>query len=182
MTTKLTPVVAASAAAVVAIVLANLLVTAATSSTASAAACGALNQRACKVTERIPSCNARLVEWKGNCVSKGACGALGQRACTVGERIPSCGKGLLEGGDGICNKPVTCSNSWGQQPCRYIPPAPKDPCQTYVVGVDSRCNCKAHPGAPRCDPCRVPVAGARCDCRAHPGASMCRPATRPRPR
>jgi len=180
MTTKLTPAVAASAAAVVAIVLANLLVTATTLSPASAAACGALNQRACKVTERIPSCNARLVEWKGNCVSKGACGSLGQRACTVGERIPSCDKGLIEQGDGSCLARRTCGNSWGQQPCSYMPPPPKDPCQTYVVG--SRCNCKMHPNAPMCDPCRTGVPGSRCDCRAHPGASMCQPATRPRPR
>lgn len=74
---------------------------------AQAASCGALNQRPCKVWERIPSCNKGLVEKLGKaCVRppaprrptkpKVSCGALDQRPCRVWERVPSCNAGLAE--------------------------------------------------------------------------------------
>ncbi len=85
--------------------------------------CGGLNQRACCVTERIPSCNPGLHEVLGcngpdcrcgganplgalnsigRCVANppppviSACGAPGQRACCVTEKIPSCNPGAHE--------------------------------------------------------------------------------------
>jgi neutral ceramidase len=85
--------------------------------------CGGTGQRACCVTERIPSCNEGLIEYAGcttgNCTCGGAnpggtaksigycaappppppvasCGGAGQRACCVTERVPSCNKGLIE--------------------------------------------------------------------------------------
>jgi hypothetical protein len=68
--------------------------------------CGALNQRACKVTERVPSCDRGLVEIRGKCLRRLNCGAEGQRPCTVAERIPSCNKGLVEYTNGKCMRPV----------------------------------------------------------------------------
>ncbi|MCE1225965.1 MAG: hypothetical protein LWW87_05675 [Geobacteraceae bacterium] len=77
--------------------------------------CGGPGQRACCVTERIPSCNPGMREvlgCSGNCTCGGpnpagalkaighceaqSCGGLGQRACCVTERVPSCDLGLLE--------------------------------------------------------------------------------------
>jgi len=77
--------------------------------------CGGPGQRACCVTERIPSCNPGMKEvlgCSGNCTCGGpnpagalkaighcvaqTCGGLGQRACCVTERVPSCDLGLLE--------------------------------------------------------------------------------------
>lgn len=87
-------------------------------------ACGGVGQRACCVSERIPSCNAGLQEASScgggsNCTCGGpnpggavksigmcvaipqavpisACGGQGQRACCVSERFPSCNTGLHE--------------------------------------------------------------------------------------
>ena len=84
-----------------------------------ATACGGANQRACCVTERIPSCNSGMHEvlgCSGNCTCGGAnpfglakslgrcvpnpvispCGGPGQRACCVTERVPSCNAGSIE--------------------------------------------------------------------------------------
>lgn len=70
------------------------------------AACGANNQKPCKIWERIPSCDKGLKEDFGQnkCVTKSAlsCGKLNQRPCLVVERIPSCNKGLVE--DFVHNK------------------------------------------------------------------------------
>jgi hypothetical protein len=85
-------------------------------------ACGAAGQRACCVTERVPSCDGGLEEkgpCTGDCRCKGvgsslgmcqakvvatACGGEGQRACCVAERVPSCNTGLVEQGkcEGNC--------------------------------------------------------------------------------
>lgn len=86
-------------------------------SPAAAANCGALNQRPCKVWERIPSCDKGLIEYVGpsRCapppskigpikIPKIVCGAENQRPCTVVERIPSCDSGLVE--DFVLNKCV----------------------------------------------------------------------------
>lgn len=67
------------------------------SAAASADACGGLNQRACKVWERFPSCNKWLSEKSGRCVEQpSGCGRLNQRPCNVWEYIPSCQAGLHE--------------------------------------------------------------------------------------
>jgi hypothetical protein len=58
--------------------------------------CGAVNQRACKLTERIPSCDRDLVERHGKCIRLADCGAEGQRPCKITERIPSCNSGLAD--------------------------------------------------------------------------------------
>jgi hypothetical protein len=58
--------------------------------------CGAVNQRACKLTERIPSCDRNLVERHGTCIRLTNCGAEGQRPCKITERIPSCNVGLAD--------------------------------------------------------------------------------------
>ncbi|MEM1031891.1 MAG: hypothetical protein AAF928_19555 [Myxococcota bacterium] len=62
--------------------------------------CGGSGQRACKVWERIPSCNRGLAEdlRRGTCErpQKFRCGAAGQRPCKLWERVPSCNPGLRE--------------------------------------------------------------------------------------
>jgi len=84
--------------------------------------CGGVNETPCKVWERVPSCDAGLVEdfAKGKCVSKAKptpCGKEGQRPCLVTERIPSCDANLMEKG-GRCVKPAggQCG-ALGQRPC-----------------------------------------------------------------
>lgn len=59
--------------------------------------CGALDQRPCNFWERIPSCDANLVERDGRCI-RTSCGGLGQRACMVIGRN-SCDQGLVEVND-----------------------------------------------------------------------------------
>ena len=77
-------------------------------SPASAANCGGLNQRACKVFERIPSCNRGLYEQIGAGICRVKtrpgvdCGNENQRACKVNERIPSCNGGLVENLARVC--------------------------------------------------------------------------------
>lgn len=84
--------------------------------------CGALDQRACTVGERIPSCDAGLVEFEGFCRARGACGGLDQRPCTVIERIPSCDAGLVEA-KGACIRT-------SQKPPTPTPPTPTPPTPT----------------------------------------------------
>ena len=81
-----------------------------------AASCGAEGSRPCNVFERIPSCDAGLVEnfAKGLCVAKKKpppkpsaaalnCGSENKRPCNVLERIPSCDAGLVENfAKGLC--------------------------------------------------------------------------------
>lgn len=84
---------------------------------AQAGECGGLNQRACCLLERIPSCDAGLTEvalgqYPGACGVAGAgtclpntvptpCGGEGQRACCITERVPSCDAGLEEQTDAL---------------------------------------------------------------------------------
>lgn len=72
-------------------------------SPAGAAKCGGNNQRACKVWQRVPSCNKGLTELRrpGYCtrapkVQRITCGALNRKPCPVTVRIPSCDRGLKE--------------------------------------------------------------------------------------
>jgi len=48
--------------------------------------CGANGERACRIDERIPSCDLNLAEGGGRCV-RPACGAEGQRGCLPAERM-----------------------------------------------------------------------------------------------
>ena len=83
--------------------IAVVLLTTAQAAAAQAANCGGLNQRACKIWERIPSCNRGLIEARGRCqraaVPGRDCGRESQRPCRVTERIPSCNPGLYENFD-----------------------------------------------------------------------------------
>ena len=89
--------------------------------------CGAAGQRACKVWERIPSCDAGLVEdlSAGMCKTEAqfSCGKAGQRACKLWERVPSCNAGLYENLlEGKCHRPapkkkLSCGAK-GQRPCK----------------------------------------------------------------
>ena len=56
--------------------------------------CGREGERACIVSERIPSCDVGLTEAGGRCIDL-SCGAEGHRPCTLIERIPSCDGGLI---------------------------------------------------------------------------------------
>ncbi len=92
--------------------------------------CGAKDQRACKVWERVPSCNKGLYEQlpQGICRAKTAlrCGGLNQRACKVWERVPSCNRGLYEKfPTGMCRakakpkpKPRLQCGARNQRPCK----------------------------------------------------------------
>lgn len=70
-----------------------------------AADCGGNNQRPCKLWERVPSCNAGLIEnfAQGKCISIPAprpiavnCGMQNGTPCKVWQRVPSCNNGLVE--------------------------------------------------------------------------------------
>lgn len=85
----------------------TLLISFATfTSSAQAARCGGVNQRPCKVWERVPACNLGLLHSfkRKRCVKikiklkkkprPRHCGRLNQKPCKVFEFIPSCSKGL----------------------------------------------------------------------------------------
>jgi hypothetical protein len=85
--------------------------------------CGALNQRPCLVTERVPSCDKGLVEnFSSNRCTRPApviCGGENQRPCLVTERVPSCNSGLVENfSTKRCTRPapVVCGAE-NQRPC-----------------------------------------------------------------
>jgi hypothetical protein len=108
--------------------------------------CGGAGQRACKLWERIPSCDAGLVEdlKAGMCRTEKqfACGAANQRACKLWERIPSCNRGLYE--DllaGRCKKPTTpkplACGAKNQRPCKLwerIPSCNKGLVEDFFAG------------------------------------------------
>jgi hypothetical protein len=112
--------------------------------------CGALNQRPCKVFERIPSCDRGLVEdfRHGRCIMppqhakpitrpppKTPCGALNQRACNLVERIPSCDHDLVER-RGKCIR-LDCG-AQGQRPCKITERIPS--CNAGLVEyVNGKC-------------------------------------------
>ncbi len=88
-----------------ALIFVLMLAQIAMTSAAEAGSCGAVNQRACKLWERVPSCDGTLVEKKGVCRIRSACGGVNQRACKIWERVPSCNGGLIER-KGQCIKKV----------------------------------------------------------------------------
>ena len=92
---------------------------------AQAQACGGQNQRPCTIFERIPSCNAGLVEnfATNRCVAQRrapvapVCGGNNQRPCLITERIPSCNAGLVEDfGANRCVRRANCG-AQDQRPC-----------------------------------------------------------------
>ena len=99
-----------------------------------AANCGGVNQRACKVWERVPSCNKGLYEQvgKGICRIKSRpgidCGRENQRACKVWERVPSCNNGLVENlARGMCLRKAVPGRDCGQlnqRPCKVFERVP----------------------------------------------------------
>jgi hypothetical protein len=54
--------------------------------------CGAVNQRTCKILERLTACNKGLLPSKGKCVD---CGGKDERLCPVNIQVRSCDKGLM---------------------------------------------------------------------------------------
>jgi hypothetical protein len=99
-------------------------------------ACGGKNQRPCTIFERIPSCNAGLVEdfSKNRCVAKDVpgrdCGQVNQRPCKVWERVPSCNANLKEDfARGICVA-VNCGKKYGR-PCTVVQRIPS--CDSGLV-------------------------------------------------
>lgn len=98
------------------LILAGIAVSPLLATPAEAARCGGNNQRACKVWERVPSCNKGLTELRrpGFCtrppkVQRIKCGALNQKPCPVTVRVPSCDRGLKE--DFVRNQCVKKSNA-----------------------------------------------------------------------
>ncbi|MBL8345724.1 MAG: hypothetical protein JNN03_09805 [Rubrivivax sp.] len=105
-------------------------------------ACGGAGQRACCVTERVPSCNKGLVErsgCKGNacrcggfnvaglrsagtCYKPADCGGNGEKPCMLDVQISegraSCDKGLAE--DFIANRCVEDSAAIREAQCRVV--------------------------------------------------------------
>lgn len=96
--------------------------------------CGRDGDRACVITERIPSCDDGLVELAGRCVVRNACGAEGQRACLVVERTPSCNAGLVESG-GRCGHPP-CGRL-NERACVVTERIPS--CDGALVEVSGKC-------------------------------------------
>lgn len=112
---------------------------------AAAQSCGAENQRPCKIWERVPSCNAGLVERPigVRCVRQTtaaprpappSCGASGQRACTVVERIPSCNANLIE----VSGRCEPCGAE-GQRACPVTVRVPS--CNTGLIEDLARGRC-----------------------------------------
>ncbi len=119
------------------------------SAPAAAARCGGVNQRACTVFERIPSCNSGLYEQigKGICRRKTRagvdCGRLNQRACKVWVRVPSCNRGLYEViGRGICKRKAVVGRDCGrknQRPCKVFERIPSCNRGLYENFDQNRC-------------------------------------------
>ena len=127
-------------------------------------ACGAINQRPCLVTERVPSCNKGLVEYRnGRCLPP-QCGKANQRPCLVGERVPSCDPGLVENfAKKKCEVPkrVVCGGM-NQRPCKVTERIPscdkglredfnKNKCVAYTCGSENQRPCTVTERIPSCN-------------------------------
>ncbi|OJY23808.1 MAG: hypothetical protein BGO98_17865 [Myxococcales bacterium 68-20] len=125
--------------------------------TSSALDCGAENQKACTVFQRVPSCDPNLVESAGKCVHP-PCGRQGQNACTVVQRIPSCDTGLQEI-RGKCVPPTPCGAE-GQRACLVVERVPS--CNKNLVESGGSC---VHPpcGRQGQNACTVNVRIPSCD-------------------
>jgi hypothetical protein len=83
--------------------------------------CGGANERACLVTEFIPSCEEGYTELNGSCRSFDAagfpthCGDHNEPACLVNEHIPSCKENHVES-EGMC---YHCGAE-GEAPCGLV--------------------------------------------------------------
>lgn len=122
-----------------------------------AATCGGKGQRACTVFERIPSCDAYLVESAGKCIHPD-CGREGERACAVTKRIPSCDKNLVEK-RGTCVKQTPCGAE-DQRPCLVSERIPS--CDKNLIESGGKC---VHPpcGQEGKRPCTVAQRIPSCD-------------------
>ncbi len=138
-------------------------------------ACGAEGQRPCTLFERVPSCNAGLVERPGQCVHP-SCGRDGERACNVGERIPSCDGSLVELA-GRCYVRGQCGAE-GQRACAVVERVPS--CNAGLVERSGQCThppcgrqgeraCNVNERIPSCDGALVEQAG-QCQARGQCGA------------
>ena len=96
--------------------------------------CGSSGDRACTVTERIPSCDANLVEKTGRCI-RPACGRLNEKACLLTQRIPSCDSGLIEFA-GKCFKKNACGKINGR-PCAVTERVPS--CDANLIEKSGKC-------------------------------------------
>ena len=128
-------------------------------SEAEGAACGGKNQRPCTIFERIPSCDAGLVEdfSRNLCVARDVpgrdCGRANQRPCKVWERVPSCNANLKEDfARGLCVA-VSCGKKYGR-PCTIVQRIPS--CDSGLVEdfLEGRC-------VPSADAERHRIAGAK---------------------
>jgi len=103
-------------------------------------ACGGNGQRACCVTERVPSCNKGLVERAGckgddcrcaglvpmrsagTCFKPADCGGSGEKPCTLDVQVSqgrtSCDKGLME--DFVHNRCVKLDEATAEAGCRFV--------------------------------------------------------------
>jgi hypothetical protein len=134
--------------------------------------CGQQGGRPCTIFERVPSCNAGLIESGGRCVAPTPCGYQGERACLITERVPSCNAGLIESG-GRCVAPPTCGGQ-NQRACLVTERLPS--CNYGLVENSGRCvsptpcggqgqrACLVTERMPSCDQLLVEING-RC---AHP--------------
>jgi len=147
-------------------------------------ACGGVGQRACCVTERIPSCNpgahevpgcsgnctcggpnpAGILKSIGHCVSNpviAPCGGVGQRACCVTERVPSCNPGMHEvlGCSGNC----TCGGPNPAGALKSIGHCEVKPVATPCGGVGQRACCVTE-RVPSCNPGMHEVLGCSGNC------------------
>ncbi len=108
--------------------------------------CGAAGQRACKAWERIPSCDAGLMEdlAAGMCRTEQQfdCGGADQRACKLWERVPSCNAGLYENLlQGMCRRPAPAKKlscgAKNQRPCKLwerVPSCDKGLVEDFFAG------------------------------------------------
>lgn len=126
---------------------------------AFALSCGHEGGRPCTVFERIPSCNAGLVEAGGKCLQPTPCGGQHERACGVFERLPSCNHGLVER-SGRCVEPTPCG-AQGQRACLVVERIPS--CDRDLAEVNGRCLKPEHCGAPNEPACTLAERATACD-------------------
>ncbi|HVH41050.1 MAG TPA: hypothetical protein VM925_01865, partial [Labilithrix sp.] len=151
-----------------AIALGALVLTVA--SPASADWCGAVGERACRINERVPSCDVNLVEQSGACF-RPACGADGQRQCMIHERtkfdpvkmapvhVPCDQDTKLDVIKGQCIHPPVCGRE-GEAACTVFVRVPS--CDANLVEQAGKC---VHPACGRLGQaaCTVLVRIPSCD-------------------
>ncbi len=134
--------------------------------------CGRSNERPCTITERVPSCDANLVESAAlaQCV-RPACGAEGQPTCTVLQRtgfdfvlqlpVPQACDWNLKVDKGVCTHPA-CGRE-GERACDVLTRLPS--CDLDLIENQGRCRRPPHCGGVGQALCDIFVRGPlrRCD-------------------